>query len=368
MIAGTKRAAYLQQASGLFGRPFDDGVIRALLDAGYRIDHYSPNGDLSQEIYGNKVCRHSIDYRARWLRDNLTVARRRGYELIAANTELPLAFGSIWAAITRCRLVCVCDEIYAGGYRGAAAPHWKRIARWGMRRADMTVITDPVRIPLQRNYAGISNDHRFVDYPSAYSQPLWDRFDRSLVRAELGIQEDEWVISHAGNFSHVTGGTWAILLEEMLDSQWKILVQTGGQPDRIVDSLLRRVAHGRRLIYLPERLDWLESMRWTSAADIGLVVYLSNKPQFQRMGVSSTKLCTFLSLGIPVIATRQPSFEFLERLGGGILVESLDEVPGAVAQIATNYPRYKVGARRCMYDHVRPSERLRELTEALRRL
>jgi hypothetical protein len=62
--------------------------------------------------------------------------------------------------------------------------------------------------------------------------------------------------------------------------------------------------------------------------------YLSQKPQFQKMGVSSNKLCMYLQMSNPVVASRQESFRFLEDYGAGILIDSEAELAGAVVEIS----------------------------------
>lgn len=363
------RAAFLHSRGDLFGRPFDDGIIRALLDAGFEIDHYSPGAEAdASDLYGPAVRRWSIEYNSGWLKENWNLARTRKHSILVGNTDLPMAFAGVLGMVARSPTVCACDEIYIGGYQGAARRYWKTITKWAMRRAAFTVITDPVRIPLQRRFAALSSNHPFYEYPSCFSDFDSEDFDPGAVRRELGIAQDDLVLSFSGNVSAPTGGEWAVRLERMLRESWKVLLQPGGVPEPLLHALFESLAERDSLIYRPERLEWMESVRLMSAADVGLVVYLSRKPQFQAMGVSSTKLCTYLSLGIPVVATRQESFRFVEDHNCGILVDQLSEVRPALDRIMKNYSHFSSNALECVADYIRPGEKRRVLAEAFRRL
>ena len=41
-----KRAAYFQLRADYFGRPFDDGIVKALDAAGYDVDEHAPAGSV----------------------------------------------------------------------------------------------------------------------------------------------------------------------------------------------------------------------------------------------------------------------------------------------------------------------------------
>jgi hypothetical protein len=146
------------------------------------------------------------------------------------------------------------------------------------------------------------------------------------------------------------------------------MIQTAGSAEPVLDAALGELGRQGRVTYLPRRLAWRESAVITYAANIGLVFYLSPKPQFQAMGLSSQKLCTHLWLGQPVIATRQTSFEFLEEHRCGVLVSTEAEIPAAIERIRSAYAAYSRNALRCVREHIRPAQHLTALTAAFRGL
>ncbi|HEX7706875.1 MAG TPA: hypothetical protein VF701_10505, partial [Thermoanaerobaculia bacterium] len=192
-----RRAAYFELRADHYGRPFDDGIIRALLGAGFAVDIFAPAGCLPQDLYDERVRRLDVEYRRSWLQSNLRRGRWRGYDLFLGTADLPMAFAGTLASVAGRPVVTACDEIYLGGYQGAATHYWKPIVRWAMRRSAFTIITDEVRIPLQRAYAGLSARHQFEQYPSCYATD-YDGPSREEARQTLGIGEEEVVVSVTG--------------------------------------------------------------------------------------------------------------------------------------------------------------------------
>lgn len=358
----TRKAAYFEARADYFGRPLDDGILRALLANGFEIDVYAPNGDLPQTLYPAGVRRLSVEYRRAWLQRHTARRSWRQYDLFLGTADLPMAFAGTLAKFAGRPAVTVVDEIYLGGYEGLATTlYWKKLSQWAMRRAAFTIITDEVRIPLQREYASLPPQHEFLLYPCAYPTPYSGR-SHAAAREAMGIGEGDFVLSSTGAFTSANACDWLV---RFVNGDRRLLIQTGGRPDPVLDSLLARLGGP---LYFPQRLEWRESTEITVAADAAAVLYLSPKPQFQAMGISSQKLCTALWLGMPVIATRQDSFRFLEQYRCGELIDREDELPAAIARIRGNREEYAANAARAMREYVRPEERLQKLTARFRRV
>jgi hypothetical protein len=99
--------------------------------------------------------------------------------------------------------------------------------------------------------------------------------------------------------------------------------------------------------------------------DIGLAIYTNPAPQFQHMGISSNRLCMFLAMGVPVIATRQPSFRFIEDYNCGILVENYDQFLAAIRHIGAHLPSMWENCHRCFNEYIMPPDRFPRLREAI---
>lgn len=358
----TRKAAYFELRADYFGRPLDDAILRALLANGFDVDVFAPAGDQPQDLYPANVRRCSVEYRREWLQRHMRRSFWREYDLFLGTADIPMAFAGTLAALARRPVVTVADEVYVGGYTGTATLYWKNIARWAMRRSAFTIITDEVRIPLQREYASLPAKHEFVQYPCCYPTPYAGR-SRDAARQALGFDDGDFVVSMTGAFTHLNGADWIVRLLD--DTSVRALIQTAGVREPLLDALLTRLDGA---IYLPDRLGWRESAEITVAADVAATIYLSWFSQFQAMGVSSQKLCSALWLGMPVIATRQDSFRFIEQYRCGELIAGEAELAAAVARIRANREEYAANAARAVREFIRPQERLEALTTRFRAL
>jgi glycosyltransferase involved in cell wall biosynthesis len=356
------RAAFFQLNAAYFGRAFDDGIVRALLTRGYEVDLYAPDGERPQHRYDSGVRRLAVDYRRAWLLRNLRLAYQ--YDLFIGTIDVPMAFAGVLAALGRKPSIVAADELYIGGYEGNAFLYWNAITRWAMRRADLTIITDRLRIPLHRQYARASSEQQFVGYPCCYAEPYGGR-TRAEARRMLGIADDDFVLSCTGAFSEHNGAHWIIRLLDRSDARLRVLVQPGGRPAAMTDALLEHLQSEGRVIYRPNRVEWTEAPQITMAADASCVFYLSPKPDFQNLGASSTKLCTSLWIGVPVIATKQPSFAPIDELRCGVTFEGESELDDAIAHMRRDRELYAANTARAVREWLRPEESFRELESAL---
>lgn len=354
-----RRAAYFQMSPGYFGRGFDEGPLLALRDAGYEVDVFAPGPDSQPSLYPH-VRRRSIDgYSRRDLQRVLSRRLWRGYDLFLGTSDLPMTFAAVLATIARKPSVFVCDEIFLGGYRGHAHTYWLPPTRRAMRNAAFTIIPDLVRVPLQREYARIGGRHEFVEYPCSHVEP-WGGIGRDEARSRLGIAPGERVVSLTGALRDWNAAHWALdLVHRMPDV--KLLLQPGRRSEPVVHRLVERLAREGRVIYCQEVVAYEEAHALTMAADVSLVFYLSEIPQFRLMGFSSQKLCSSLRLGIPVVATEQPSFAFLEEEGCGVLIRSEEELPAAIERVFADRDRYALAASRVWVERVRAKEKMQAL-------
>ena len=355
-------AAHFLLHPELAGSPPNEALVSALLELGLDVDLFAGGPVPEAAQYGPRVRQCHVEYHSRWLARHALSPRWRRYALLSGTTELPMGVVGPLARLHGRPSMTLADEIRSGSYAGNAPERWKRMCRAGMRRSDLTVVNDPSRVELQRHYAGLSEAHPVIVYPGCFrSAP--EPADRAEVRAARGIPVDALVLCSSGVFNHGNGGLWLVeALGQRPDLHvWGQLVGT----DPLVLGLLDRIEGHERLHLEPCRLAWHDAWSVTAAADIGLVVYLQDAPQFRNMGIASNRLCMFLSMGVPVIASRQPSFEFLERHDCGVLVDGAAEVGEAVGRIAARLPEMRANARRCAAEHIAASRAYSELRAAL---
>ncbi len=362
MHAQAKKAAHFLLHPELAGSPPNEAIIGALLDLGYQVDLYAPGGGSVADLYDERVSLYPAEYGRRWLARQALTVKWRNYASFSATSEDPLATAGALAWLHRRPFFALADEIKSGSYYGDAPESWKRLCRWAMRRAALTIVNDESRIQLQREYAGASADQPVIVYPGCFRNPPV-ALDRGALRRKWGIPEDGLTIGVSGGFNETSGADW--LFEAFRQDQSLYLVVQALNIPAFTRLLLENVAGAERMYLEPERLSWQEAWASASACDIGLALYKNTAPQFQNMGISSNRLCMYLAMGVPVIASRQPSFEFLERYDCGYMVASAQEFRDAVQSIRSRLDAMRVNALTCAREYIRAPQRWIALRDAL---
>jgi hypothetical protein len=359
-----RRAAHFLLIPELATSPPNDALINAWLDLGWNVDLYAPGEPLDTSDYGERVRAFPVAYGYRWLLRNVLKPRWRRYAAFSGTTEDPLAVAGLLGRLWRRPVLTLADEIRNGSYSGPRSPRWKALCRFGMRASALTIVNEARRVGLQRAYAGLREGQHVIVYPGAFREtPV--AADRARVRASRGIPENALLLCYSGTYNHGNGGLW---VAEALSAIPELHVW--GQilhPDPLVRGLLHHLRGADRLYLEPARLGWREAWSVSAAADIGMVVYLQDGPQFQNMGIASNRLCMFLTMGVPVIASRQPSFEFIERDDCGVLVDNAQAIVTAVEHIASRLARMRANALTCARNYIRSGERYLELRDAMSR-
>jgi glycosyltransferase involved in cell wall biosynthesis len=233
-----------------------------------------------------------------------------------------------------------------------------------MRRSAFTIVNDDSRVELLRDYAALAADAKVVVYPGCFHQPPQPDPDfRRLLRRRWGLAEDGLVIASSGAFNLTAGADWLVQALQEEPSLQAVIQPLAVSP--LCLFLLRRLGLERRLYLQEERLGWQEAWRSAVGLDIGLAIYTNPAPQFQHMGTSSNRLCMFLAMGVPVIATRQPSFRFIEDYNCGVLVENYQEFLAAIRHIGANLPAMRNNCHRCFREYIMPPDRFPRLREAI---
>lgn len=356
------KAAHFLLHLELSRSPPNEALVSAYLELGYGVDLFAPGGDCRTDGYGPAVSSQPVEFGARWLLTNAWQPRWRQYSIFSGTSEDPLAVAGVLSALHRRPAIALADEIMSGSYRGDRPEYWKRLCRWALRRAPLSIVNDESRISLLRDYAGLTPNQQVIVYPGGYRNPPAP-VDRFAQRRAWGIPEAAVVVAASGGFNMSGGADW--LIEALHEPDLCAVIQPLGI-DPLARYLLGRMA-GRERVYVEERrLDWHEAWAQAAAVDIGVVVYKNQAPQFQHMGTSSNRLCMFLGMGVPVIASRQPSFQFLEEYDCGVLVDNSAGFSAAVDRIRARLPEMKANAARCWREYVASPRRYRELVVALR--
>lgn len=342
--------------------PPNDALVRSYRAAGLGVDLFAPGAGPIEHSYGPGVRSFSVEYGYRWLAANSLRFGWRRYFAFSGTAEDPLAIVGALASLHRRPSIALVDEIRSGSYRGDSRELWKRLCRRAIRRADVCIVNDASRVDLVRRYAHLQGASPVLIYPGGYVDPPAP-VDRDTQRELWGAPPTSLVIGLSGGFNLTAGVDWLI---DAVDSSHNIFVVV--QPLGIGEMaryLLGNLRCSERIYVERRRLAWRQAWSQAGALDIGVAVYLNTAPQFQNMGTSSNRLCMYLAMGVPVIASRQESFRFLEDYDCGVLVEDGDQFSDAIRSVRARLPEMKVNAKRCWKEYVNTSKRYSELADAV---
>ena len=349
------KAAHFLLTEHLWNSPPNDALMRAYNELGVEIDYYAPNSDLENL--------KPVKYGLKWLLKNMISLRWAKYDVFSCTSEDPIVIAAILSVLWRKPLVFISDEIKSGSYVGNRKRYWKRLCRWGMRRAELTIVNDDSRIKLQREYANLTSDHRISVYPGCFLHPPKAQ-DQSELREKWNIPNKKLVVGFSGGCNLSAGIDWAL---ESLDqiSDMHLLAQPLSMNDLSL-YLIKNHRNAEQIYFEKNRLSWQESWSSMGGIDIGVAIYRNLAPQFQNMGVSSNRLCMFLAMGVPVIVSRQPSFQFIEDYNCGLMVSNAEEFSIAVATISQNLEQMKQNALVCTKEYINTSAKYGVLKESIK--
>ncbi len=351
---GVKRAAHFLLERELACSPPNEALISAYRDAGYAVDVFAPGRPADVSSYGDGVSSLTVEYGYRWIVRNVLSPRWARYSVFSCTTEDPASVSGLLSRVYRKKHIVIADEIKSGSYGGNRSARWKQLCRFGMRAGDLTIVNEERRIALQREYAGLARGAPIIVYPGCFREPPKPG-NRAELRRARGLPDDAFVLCYSGYTSIGNGGHWLAEALGKVDGLWVLGQMTN--LDALTRELLLRLRGSERLVLEERRLGWREAWSSMAAVDVGMVVYLQEAAQFQNMGIASNRLCMFLSMGVPVIASRQSSFQFIEDYGCGVLVDRMEDVPAALDLIRGRRDAMAAAALKCAREYIRAPER-----------
>ena len=359
-----RRAAHFLLVPELLHSPPNEAIIHALLQGGHEVHVFAPGPLPEHTDYGPGVITHRVDYSMRWLLRHGPSPFWRSIRCFCATAEDPLATAGVLAALHGRPSFLLVDEIKAGSYRGDRSERWKSLCRWAMRRARFTIVNDDSRVELLRSYAGLPPTAQVMVYPGCFRTPPRPEPNlRAELRRGWGLEQDALVIASSGGFNLTAGADWLIRSLQERPDLHAVIQPLGVTP--LCLFLMRNLGLGPRVYLEERRLGWQEAWRSAVGFDIGLAIYTNQAPQFQRMGISSNRLCMFIAMGVPVICSRQESFRFVEDYECGRMVDSYEEFLEAIDVIGRNLPAMRRNCLRCFDEYIMPPDRYSSLEKAI---
>ena len=185
------KAAHFLLTPNLWNSPPNDAIEQAYRLCGFEVDMYSSHSvDADARLL-------SCEFGIRWILRNLFKPKWKQYNAFSCTSEDPVAIAGVLAFIWRKPLIVLADEIRSGSYYGNRREYWKKICRWAMRRAVLTIVNNQSRVALQRQYAGLSETQEVIVYPGCFLQPP-KASGRTQVLLESNIGDDKLVLGFSG--------------------------------------------------------------------------------------------------------------------------------------------------------------------------
>ena len=361
------KAAHFLLIPELLYSPPNNALITAYIQNGYSVDIYSPGVLPETTSYGESVTTYRVEYSWLWILRHIINWRWFGYNLISGTSEDPLAIIGVVNLIYQTATISLVDEIKSGSYRGDRSELWKKLCRLSIKRSSIRIVNDESRIDLLRNYANLRDNSHIIVYPGCFlNRPEKSRDRRIKHRNDWGLPEDAFIIGSSGGFNMTAGADWLLDTVRSNRDLCAVIQPLGVTPLSLY--LLRNLQFNDRVFIQDKRMEWNEAWDSAQGFDVGVCVYTNQSPQFQKMGISSNRLCMFIAMGVPVIASKQESFRFLETYGCGVLVEDIHDFKKGIDYIRDNCTRMKENCEECFQNYIKPHSRYLTLKNSIHKL
>lgn len=362
-----RRSAHFLLIPELLYSPPNDAIINAYIENNYLVDVYSPGELPERTTYGSRVRTYQVSYSWFWVLRHGLRMKWLGYNCFSGTSEDPLAVVGILSVLFNKKSFSLVDEIKSGSYRGDRSEQWKKLCRWAIRRSCFQIVNDINRVSLLKDYAKMETTETIMVYPGCFRDiPEMNTLERKRIRKEWGVEEDAFVIGSSGGFNMTAGADWLLNTIREIEDIHAVIQPLGASPLSIF--LLQSLSFSNRIYVQTTRLGWREAWNSAQGLDVGLCIYTNQAPQFQKMGISSNRLCMFLAMGVPVIGSYQKSFEFLEKYNCGIMVDNYTEFKDAITRIRKSYKQMSINCRECMETYLKPTEYYNILKQKIRGL
>jgi len=176
------------------------------------------------------------------------------------------------------------------------------------------------------------------------------RIVSDFICKRFGCRDNSIIVLHSGGF-----GKWFKCHELISEAQhWpeeiRLVFHTGrnmASDPYFVEAM--SADKTKRCIVSDSLLSNEELDEMVSSASVGIALYSVDALGYRAelMGLAAGKIGNYLKCGIPVIATRLPSLQYLEDYGCGILVDNEAEIIPAIQKIVNDRGYYRENAFKC---------------------
>lgn len=122
-----------------------------------------------------------------------------------------------------------------------------------------------------------------------------------------------------------------------------------------------------KVLFSTKPVDTSELDTLVASAGIGVATYSIRELDYRAkyMGLAAGKIGNYLKCGIPVIATKVSSLNYIEDYRCGVLIDDLSEMAQAISTICNDYNTYVNNAHTCYQQLWQPEPYLKEILKTL---
>ena len=355
LVANPERVAVLAPMSTLDSQPGILNAIACFLDAGYEVDVFTVrNRYYALPNLGNARVHH-LPVAFNSPRDPrllltgaysiwVTWVMRGPYVVVFAGgvRALIAAWASSWWRPQR--IINLQLELYVGPNLNVRLVRlFKWIERRAIRSCWLSLIHDENRASMLASDANIDIS-KIEIVPNAPLGP--SRIDASdYLRNELNVPSEMKILLAPGSIGRAFMSEEIVVASQDLSKDWCCVLHSA-QPKTFDDPYVRILVEKNirdrvRFSLSPLPYDKIDQV--LGSARIGLALYSeSGGANTTEVGLASGKLCEFLKLGIPVIASDYPILRrFIQEHGVGLVIADLSELPLAVQTIDADYRGFR---------------------------
>ena len=285
---------------------------------------------------------------------------RPKYNWIVTVPQWGLHYAGIAARLAAIPMGCISDELKAESEATTdELKRWKRRERRAHRRCAWTIALSEERADFIRRENDLGTEHPIFVVPNAAAGPA-GRLESRFYHDTLGLPSSARILLHAGSF-------WWTAAQELVETtsrwtgDWTVVFQSRFMAGR---NGWQESSHFR----LSDRVLPSELLDYAaSSATIGLALYDASRANNRLMGTASGKISLYMKNGLPVIATDESGFEWLEREHCGVCVSSVAEIPAAADRIWSDYECYAAHVRRYYDQSMDFTKRFRPVAQLMAR-
>lgn len=280
----------------------------------------------------------------RWARRQV---RQEHYDAIIGAGVRGLMAAAWIAPRLRLPAVYLCLEQYpASFYTSWKSRLFKLLERRANARMDLTVAQDEMRAAMLAEDNRIRRDS-IVSLPVAPLGPA-QRCPSDHWRNAFGLHGKKIFLYAGSLFAPFTVERELVRAAQDWPQDWALVIHGSQRYSSEQWQSLSAIDQGRRVHHSREPVPYSRLAELLGSADIGVVMYHANDPNFFYMGLSSGKLAEFLRCGVPCIVSALPGMrELVNEFDCGVAVPGCEDIAAAARNIFTRHADMSANAMRC---------------------